>query len=130
MDIWDVPASFLAGVLTGTGIGGGGLVVIYLTLFRATDHLRAQWLNLTLFISASLFSVPYHLARRKAAPGLIALFSAAAIPGTLAGYAVRSVLPVAAIRRIFGGMLVLTGALVLFRRRKKGDGASLFRTSG
>ena len=119
MDLWDIPAAFLGGMLTGTGIGGGGLFVIYLTFFRAADHLRAQWLNLILFISASLFSVPYHLSQRKVDPALVVLFAAAAIPGTLAGYALRGALPVFVIRKFFGGLMALTGAAVLLKKGEK-----------
>ena len=124
MDLWDVPAAFAAGLLTGTGIGGGGLFVLYLTAVRSVGQIRAQWLNLILFISACALSVPLHLTKRKTDPGLVALFVLLAVPGTLAGFAVRSVLPSFALRKIFGFMLALTGGYALLKRGK-GDGEIL-----
>ena len=120
MDLWDVPAAFAAGLLTGTGIGGGGLFVLYLTAVRSVGQIRAQWLNLILFISACAFSVPLHLRRQSADPALLLLFVLAAVPGTLLGFALRSLLPAAAIRKTFGAMLALTGGAALIKRVKKG----------
>lgn len=42
MKILDVIVSFLASALAGTGVGGGGLLVIYLTLARGLEQLEAQ----------------------------------------------------------------------------------------
>ena len=40
MDLFDIPAAFLIGALTGTGVGGGGLLVLYLT-FECSHTLPA-----------------------------------------------------------------------------------------
>ena len=118
MDLFDIPAAFLIGALTGTGVGGGGLFGLYLPLLRGAEQLRAQWLNLVLFAAVSVSAVPYHLARRKVSPKLLFILVALAVPGTFAGAAIRGAIPAGAVRKIFGGAMLLTGAHVLFGRDK------------
>jgi uncharacterized membrane protein YfcA len=118
MDLFDIPASFLIGALTGTGVGGGGLLVLYLTLLRGTEQIAAQRLNLILFIAVSCAAVPYHIARRKVDASLLFSLCAFALPGTLAGQAIRSVLQPQTVRVIFGSAMLLTGVLVLFGKNR------------
>ena len=46
MFLWDILAAFLVAVLAGMGIGGGGLLIIYLTIIRNTDPAAARFENL------------------------------------------------------------------------------------
>ena len=119
MDILDIPAAFLIGALTGTGVGGGGLLVLYLTVLRGTEQIRAQWLNLVLFTAVSVSAVPYQLARRRVDAEVLAVLVLFAIPGTFAGSAIRTAVPPDAVRKIFGAAMLVTGAYVLLGR---GDG--------
>lgn len=116
MDLIDIPASFLIGALTGTGVGGGGLFVLYLTLLRGAEQFRAQWLNLVLFAAVSAAAVPYHLARRRVDATLLFILVVSAIPGTFAGSAIRGAIEAETARRIFGALMLLTGATVLFKK--------------
>ncbi|MBR6915886.1 MAG: sulfite exporter TauE/SafE family protein [Clostridia bacterium] len=116
MDLFDIPAAFLIGALTGTGVGGGGLLVLYLTFLRGVGQIRAQWLNLVLFTAVSAAAVPVHLARRKIDASVLLILVAFAIPGTFAGSAIRDAVPAEAVRRIFGSAMLLTGAYVLFKK--------------
>ena len=49
----DILAGILIGTLTGMGIGGGGLLVIYLTAVRGMQQLSAKACNLLFFIFAA-----------------------------------------------------------------------------
>ncbi len=116
MDLIDIPAAFLIGALTGTGVGGGGLFVLYLTFLRGVEQIRAQRLNLILFVAVSAAAVPYHLARRKVDARVILILVAFAVPGTFAGAAIRSAVPSETVRAVFGIAMLLTGAYVLIRK--------------
>ncbi len=116
MDLFDIPAAFLIGALTGTGVGGGGLLVLYLTLLRGAEQISAQRLNLILFIAVSAAAVPYHLAHRKVDAEVLAVLVAFAIPGTFAGAAIRGSVPSETVREIFGIAMLITGAYVLFKK--------------
>lgn len=59
----NVIVAFLIAALMGTGIGGGGLFIIYLTLCLNFSQLDAQGTNLVFFILASLASLTVNAKR-------------------------------------------------------------------
>lgn len=56
--------AFLAGTATGIlsafGVGGGTLLLIYLSVFTGIPQQKAQGINLLYFLPASLASLPSH----------------------------------------------------------------------
>ena len=46
--------ALITSVLSGLGIGGGGLLVIYLAFFTDTPQITAQGINLLFFIFSSI----------------------------------------------------------------------------
>ena len=50
MLLLDVLAAAAAGALTGAGVGGGSLLLLYLTLARDVPQLEAQGINLLYFL--------------------------------------------------------------------------------
>jgi uncharacterized membrane protein YfcA len=53
-------AAFLTGILASLGVGGGMLLIIYLTVFAGYDQLSAQGINLLYFIPIALLAVIIH----------------------------------------------------------------------
>ncbi len=122
-------ASALIAVLTGMGVGGGSLFVIYLTFFRGTPQLEAQALNLAFFLVASLASIPVHLKKRTIHTRLLVVLVLTGVLGSLASRAVAPFVDAAGARKLFGVLLLVSAAYVLWgegasfwRRRKKGNG--------
>ena len=68
MVVVDILASLLIAVLSGMGVGSGGLLVTDLTLVHGTPQLSAQYLNLLFFIFASAASLCIHLTHRRIRP--------------------------------------------------------------
>lgn len=114
----DFIAAGMIALLTGMGVGSGGLFVIYLTLIRHLPQLTAQGFNLLFFLSSAGGSLLLHIPRRKIRWSLIALLAGAGAAGAWLGAAIAPQLHPALLRRLFGGMLVLSGCVVLFRREK------------
>ena len=50
----DIIVSFAIALLSGLGVGSGGLLVIYLTLYAGTPQLQAQGVNLVFFLFSIL----------------------------------------------------------------------------
>jgi uncharacterized membrane protein YfcA len=61
-------AAFLISALMGMGVGGGGLFIIYLTQCLSFDQMTSQGTNLIFFILAGVFSLIYHIGKRKLYP--------------------------------------------------------------
>ena len=114
----DIIASFAIALLSGLGIGSGGLLVIYLTLVTDMPQLRAQGINLVFFLFSAGASMLAHLSRRKLIAPLCILLIVSGLPGALIGASLATILPAALLRRLFGAFLVTAGLLTLTKRDK------------
>lgn len=117
--ITDIFVFVLLGILYGCGMGGGGLLVVYLTLVRGITQGDAQSLNLFFYIIASTSSAFLLLKKRKVNPSLIVLCSLFALPGAFLGSLLRKAISITLLRKIFGVMLAATGLFVFFQRKKQ-----------
>ena len=108
--------TFLLAALSGMGVGGGGLFVIYLSLFTDTPQLVAQGMNLLFFLFSSGASVTVHLKHRKICYPVVGVMIVFGIVGALVGALASARLPAHLLRQIFGGRLVVSGILALRQR--------------
>ncbi|MBE6708224.1 MAG: sulfite exporter TauE/SafE family protein [Ruminococcaceae bacterium] len=108
--IWDILAGIFMGTLTGMGIGGGGLLVLYLTAIDGIGQLEAQGCNLLFFVYASAAALFIHSRKRTLDFRLIGWAALLAVIGSRIGVAITGVLPEEAVRHMFGWMLVIAGA--------------------
>ena len=111
----DMIAAFFMGALSGMGIGGGGLLVIYLTLFRGAGQMSAQGINLYFFVFASIAALIIHCRKRRISYSRVLLISAFGMPLSLFGGLLASVTDPYLLRKIFGIMLIIAGGLSLLR---------------
>lgn len=112
-------AGLSAGVLSGLGVGGGTLLVIYLMNFTDVSQLSAQLLNLIYFLPTAGASLVSHIKN-----GLVdrKSFFCAAIPGTAAaalGALAASSLETGILRKLFGALLIAAGAAQIFKKRRR-----------
>ena len=67
MFIINVLLAVLIAALSGMGVGGGGLLVIWLVLIMDMPSRTAQGINLVFFVISALAALPVHLLRRLVA---------------------------------------------------------------
>ncbi|MBE6619800.1 MAG: sulfite exporter TauE/SafE family protein [Ruminococcaceae bacterium] len=108
--IWiDIIFTFLFAALAGMGIGSGGLLVLYLTLFRNTPQLSAQGFNLLFFLFASAASMIVHLKRRHIHLLAVILILIAGLPAAYLGTRTALFLPEGLGSKLFGLFLIAVG---------------------
>ena len=115
MVVLDILAGVFMGVLTGMGIGGGGLLVLYLTMVDGMGQLAAQGCNLLFFVFSSASSLYVHNRKRKLDFRLIGISAALAIIGSRVGVGLASVLPEETVRSLYGWMLIIAGSITAVR---------------
>lgn len=114
--------SLIIATLSGMGVGGGGLLVIYLTLFENTDQIIAQGANLCFFIAAALTSTIYNLYKKKIVWKTTLVLSISGAVFSLLGAWVAGIINPQILRKIFGAMLIVSGFLSLlsaFSKKKQ-----------
>ena len=107
---------FAVAALSGLGVGGGGLFMIYLALFTDTPQLLAQGSNLLFFLFSSSAALCIHVSQRRLYPALILLLVLSGLGGALLGTQIAEHLNGVLLRRIFGIMLVITGIFTLKKK--------------
>lgn len=104
------------GVLAGLGVGGGSLLMLWLTLVLEMPQNQARLINLLFFLPAALISSFFrcrqgHLQLKKVLSAIIAGCIAAGA-GTFLG----RMLDLTVLRKLFGILLLATGIRELFYR--------------
>lgn len=107
---------FIIAALSGMGVGGGGLFVIYLSLFTDTPQLLAQGINLLFFLLCAGASLIFHLQKRNIYFLAVAILAGAGIVGSLVGSSIAEHINESILRKIFGAMLVISGIITLKRK--------------
>ena len=114
----NIIAGLLSGLLGAMGFGGGSILIIYLTNIAAVEQVAAQGINLLFFIPCALVSVLYNLRKRLIKYKSALLLIAGAIPGLALGTFLVGSIETALLRKLFGGFLVLSGLITVFRNIK------------
>lgn len=117
MNISALLAGLFSGILGSMGLGGGGILIIYLALFTDTKQLNAQGINLLFFIPIGILSLIIYSIKKqiKWKPTLkIAVFG---IIGAAAGIFLADFLGGDITRKVFGGLLVIMGICEIFKKK-------------
>ena len=117
--ILPILAGAAAGILSGFGVGGGSLLLIYLTAFAGVGQAQAQGINLLYFLPAAAAALPAHhkngLLEKKAI--LPAIFAGLAAAGLAAW--ISTGLDTRLLRKLFGLFLLYVGITQLVQRDDK-----------
>jgi uncharacterized membrane protein YfcA len=105
-----------AGVLSGCGVGGGTLLLIYLTAFAGVGQVQAQGVNLAYFLPCSAAALYSHLKNKQVERTAFLPAAAAGCLCTLPAAWLATALDAAALRRIFGAFLIAVGLREMFRK--------------
>ncbi|NLT13248.1 MAG: sulfite exporter TauE/SafE family protein [Clostridiales bacterium] len=117
--IISVLAGLITGVISAWGIGGGSLLVVYLTAFTGVAQQTAQGINLMYFLPTSLSALWSHI-KNKLVETKLALYAAAA--GVLTAVTtsfLASGIDTSLMKKIFGVFIIIIGLSEVFRKREK-----------
>ena len=97
------------GILSGFGVGGGTLLLVYMTAFAGLDQHLAQGINLLYFLPAGLMALPSHFKNGYIEkPALFPTILTGLVCAAGAAW-VATALDVAILHKCFGGFLILIG---------------------
>lgn len=116
-------AGAVCGILSAFGIGGGSLLMVWLTAVAAVDQKTAQGINLLYFLPAAACALIFHarnklICRRAVVPGIL-FGSAAAFPAACFSASVD----ITFLRKLFGVFLLIIGISQLLRKKQDAPGS-------
>lgn len=112
----NILAAFFSGLAGSLGLGGGGVLVLYLVLVLGMPQLKAQGINLLFFIPCAVLSSTVYSVKKLIDWKSVLLFALGGLPGVIAGSVLLSHLQSDIPGKIFGGFLLIMGIRELFRR--------------
>lgn len=119
MNIYALLAGLFSGILGSMGLGGGAVLIIYLTLFTETEQLAAQGINLLFFIPIALVAVTVYAIKKQIKWNIMLTLSLGGLIGSLAGIFLADFLGGEITSKIFGAGLVILGFIEIFKRKNK-----------
>ena len=112
-------AGAVCGVISGFGIGGGSLLMVWLTAVIGMEQIRAQSINLLYFLPTAAFALVFHLKNKQVE--IKALFPAVlgGVLAAVAGALLAGFLQPDLLRKLFGGFLLVIGVSELTKKNSK-----------
>lgn len=124
MTAWVLPllVGAATGVLSGFGVGGGTLLLVYLTVFAGVEQQTAQGINLLYFLPAAALALPAHVKHGYVEKAAILPAVLTGLLAAGAGAFVATGMDTALLRKCFGIFLIAIGVgelISLWKRREK-----------
>ena len=110
------------GFLAGLGVGGGSLLILWLTALLGMDTQTARAINLLFFLPSAFVSCCFR--KKQGTLNLKQLIPAMAAGCIAAGIFsfVGLNLDTSLLKKLFGGLLIVTGIRELFYKQKEREG--------
>ena len=109
----------LSGVIGALGMGGGGVLIIFLSAFAGLDQLKAQGINLLFFLPCAAVAVIIHSVEGRIHWKTALPYMAGGLVGVIMGTQLAAFIGNGLLRKGFAVLLILFGLYELFKRQKK-----------
>ena len=118
MNIAALLAGLFSGVIGGMGMGGGAVLIIYLTVFKNMEQLRAQGINLLFFIPIALAAITIYSLKKQIKLQHVLPLAFGGVLGAFVGFLLTNFIGGNFTAKLFGGFLILLGTKELFSKKK------------
>jgi len=119
MNIIALLAGLFSGIIGAMGLGGGAVLIIYLSLFTDTKQLTAQGINLIFFIPCAVVAVIIYGIKKLIRWKTVLCVTAFGLIGAFLGIFLADILGHSITGKIFGGLLVILGVKGFFNQKNK-----------
>ena len=111
MSEWLFPllAGAVTGVLSGFGVGGGTLLLVYMTVFAGLDQHLAQGINLLYFLPTAATALPAHIKNGFVCREVLLPAISAGLAFSALGAWLATGLDLGLLRRLFGAGVLCVG---------------------
>ena len=113
--------ALLAGTISAMGMGGGGILLLYLTAFAGVAQLEAQTINLIFFMPIAVIALIMHTKNKLVNWKVVLWVTIFGYAGVFLGYQTALFIGEDMLRRLFAVFLLFIGAKELFFK-DKGEG--------
>ncbi|HIZ16429.1 MAG TPA: sulfite exporter TauE/SafE family protein [Firmicutes bacterium] len=117
-------AALLAGAAGALGLGGGGVLIIYLSAFASMDQLKSQGINLLFFIPLAIIAIIIHSKHHLIKWKDIIPICICGLIGAVGGSIVAGMIDASILSKIFAVGIAALGVKELFSKSTAGNDSS------
>lgn len=117
--LWLGLAALLGGVCGAMGLGGGFVLMLYLTALAGVPQKEAQLLNLICFLPVAAVAVWQHRKNRLLEPSSVWPVVLGGLVGVLPGVLLAGWIDATLLTRLFAGVVLICGLRSLFGKPPK-----------
>ena len=114
-------ASFLAAVIGALGMGGGSVLIIYLTAYLGLEQLEAQGINLVFFLPVAALALFFHQKNRLIKWRVALPCIALGLVGVYFGARLAMYVNPSLLGKLFGGFLLIISLREVFAKNPQKD---------
>lgn len=118
MRILDVIIGFATGIISGFGVGGGSLLILYLTVFGGIDQYTAGGVNLLYFTGCAPTALVSHIRNKRIVWRAVWLCVLTGVPLSVAAAFISSKLNTDLLQKAFALVLLYIGFKEFFVSKK------------
>jgi uncharacterized membrane protein YfcA len=107
-------AGFLSGIIASMGLGGGAVLLLYLTLIANVPQQQAQGINLLFFLPCAMVALVIHGIKKQIEWKKAAVMALGGLPGAVCGWLLSGVFAPDILQKIFAVFLLFIGLKELF----------------
>lgn len=118
----EILIGFISGIVSGTGMGGGTILILCLSLFLGIEQKMAQATNLIFFIPTSIAAICINIKEKKIEWKTAKVIIMWGIIGAVAGALIASKINVKILKKLFGiflGIIAIHEIYILIKEYKK-----------
>ncbi|OQB12395.1 MAG: hypothetical protein BWY15_02223 [Firmicutes bacterium ADurb.Bin193] len=112
-------AGFLSGIVSGMGIGGGVVLIPFLTLLLGFEQKTAQGINLLYFIPTGFAALWIHIKNKSVDVRLAWILAAYGVAGSIGGALLAGIISSQVLRKMFAVLIIVIGCNEFFLALKK-----------
>lgn len=119
MTVVAILVGLATGIISGFGIGGGSLLVLYLTAVVGIEQYAASGINLLYFLACAPAALVSHIRGKRVVWSAVVWCTLAGLLTSAAAAYVASLVETDLLRRLFGGLLLYIGVRELFCKKQE-----------
>ena len=112
-------AGFFAGIIGAMGMGGGGILLIFLTVFESVEQKKAQGINLLFFLPIALTAILIYSGKGKIRWKAVLPMAALGLAGSAAGVLLANSIGDTGLSKAFAIFLIILGIQQLFAKTER-----------
>lgn len=103
--MWEVATGFVSGIVSGTGMGGGTILILVLSIFLGVEQHIAQATNLIFFVPTSISAIIVAMKEKLIEWKIGMIIAMSGVIGAIIGASISTKMEVGYLKKCFGTFL-------------------------